>query len=882
MDITIIEMLWNPLSGITSALGDFFESLVEKLLSILTFIPSALLYYLQIGFFYIIDFVQTIFRKMAGLDTYYVDGSEQSGDMVMSMLTNQVIVDIFIAVLVVSIMLLFVTTFVAIIRVEFTEKGAGNAKGPIIGRAIKSIAYFAVVPITCLFGIWISNVFLRSFDQVTSGNSYSLSTTVFFAAAQDGNRARNNERIANEMKENENLLRALGLNSSCTQEDLAMAIDKAYLTRKRVADTSVPGDSVELDTDANAFSYYFCASLLFHHDLEIYTFDTTEFWGTLYFYDLFLGYNYLIGFVGGYMVAQLLLTSVLGLIQRIYELSILFVISPAAVAFMPLDDGKKYQQWRGEFVKRVGMMYGPIIGINLMFQILAVLQHITLFPTSGFVNRLFNALMQLLFIIVGLLSVKDFSGIISNLAGSSDAISVGDNKKKDTKELGQKMMAGQFAAARVGKEVTKATYHSARGHEDRKKARTLDKEAKDLEKQAELTTDKTRAADLRKKASEKRSEANEIREKNEHIKNGLGTQLNAALHGDAVKTGIGGAFGDLAKAGGPALQYFTRSAIAERQKNGQSVIGQQRLFLTNEQTIDENGNKVYKDGATLGASLKNIGRGKGMHVDAAQKANSEYKEKKDHQEQQQWGNEKDAQMAEANARKDYGQYIANNMGLDLKHQDSWSDADKNAFNTELTEMLEKYRGHADGSTYYASIGEIEAQNAEIDTATSTASTAASSAATSSAVTGAYDGGPGGGSPGSGGSGSGSGGSGSGGSDDKDDDDKDEDGKGGGFKVRVIGGKLDSVGSVDDAQISRGKIEAKLEGTSSVNVANTPQVSIKGTANVNVQSGMGPLETAMKNVIVAIAASASGVKGKGIIGVTGLGSFYSEKWTGGKR
>ena len=37
--------------------------------------------------------------------------------------------------------------------------------------------------------------------------------------------------------------------------------------------------------------------------------------------------------------------------------------------------------------------------------------------------------------IVGLLSVKEFSGIISNMVGSNDAMSVGEGKKKDTYQL---------------------------------------------------------------------------------------------------------------------------------------------------------------------------------------------------------------------------------------------------------------------------------------------------------------------------------------------------------------------------------------------------------------------------------------------------------------
>ena len=106
MDIAIIEMLWNPLAGLTSWLGDAITSWFTKLVSFFILLPTAIFYGLQLGLFLIIDLVQTIFKKMAGLDVYYIDGEEQSGDIVMSMLTNQIILNIFYAVLVISIMLL--------------------------------------------------------------------------------------------------------------------------------------------------------------------------------------------------------------------------------------------------------------------------------------------------------------------------------------------------------------------------------------------------------------------------------------------------------------------------------------------------------------------------------------------------------------------------------------------------------------------------------------------------------------------------------------------------------------------------------------------------------------------------------------------------------
>ena len=814
-------MLWNPLSGITSWIGNWFDGVILKAVSIFTILPTVLLYGLQLGFFYIIDCVQLVFRKMAGLDTYYVDGQQQSGDIVMSMLTNQMIVNIFIAVLVVSVMLLFVTTFVAIIRVEFTEKGAGNAKGPIIGRAVKSIAYFVIVPVTCLFGIWVANLFLRSFDKATSGSSYSLSTTVFFAAAQDANRARNNSDVAREFKDNADLMRALRLYGDPTQEEIAEAIDAAFLERRQISDTSVGSDSIELDTDDDAFSYYFAATLLSGASggFRISSFDNSEMFMTMYFYDLFLGYNYMIGYVGGYMVAQLLVSAIIGLVQRIYELSILFVISPAAVAFMPLDDGKKYQSWRGEFIKRVGMMYGPIIGLNLMFQILAVLQHVTVFPsdTWDLKANLFNALMQLLFLIVGLLSVKEFSQIISSFVGSDDAAAKGEGKKGDVMKMGGRMMAGQMAAARMGKEVAKGAYNSVLG------TRRAEKKAKDAEEEAKNNKDPKKQAALDAKAKALREKADKRKEAG---KLGLGEQLNMAIKGDAAKTGIGGSFGSLAKSAGPALSFFTRDAIAERTKNGQSLLGQLRMFGT---SIDANGKKNTD---SLGTTMKKLATGQLQHVDDANRVISDGKEVKKAREDQELRHGIDNKMDnEAAVRelveRDYGKSVI---------WDQLDDANKQAF-------IDDYRakgqlGVVDGSYAIQSANAEKANNANVESATALGNINVNTGDMLTAVGGAYfeNPTPGSGAPGTS-SGGGKGGKGTG--------DGSGEGEGGGapqtvnpdepqggFNVRVSGGNI----SADIRENS--KVTAKIDGTSNVNVSSAEPLTTALQAVVNHVKGIG--------------------------------------------
>ena len=207
---------------IVDPIVNLFTTLVNALASIFITPIAGILYTLQIGFFLLMDCIQLIFRKIAGLDTYYYSGEAQTGDPVLDFIMDPTVLGVFFSVLIVAIILLFVTTFVAIVRSEITEKGA-NPKGPIFGRALRSILYFVMVPVVSILGIFMANVFLKTLDAATNlSEKDTLSAMVFQAAAYDGNRARNNPDLAAAFAPD------FGLSSSMSQADIANAIDEAF------------------------------------------------------------------------------------------------------------------------------------------------------------------------------------------------------------------------------------------------------------------------------------------------------------------------------------------------------------------------------------------------------------------------------------------------------------------------------------------------------------------------------------------------------------------------------------------------------------------------------------------------------------------------------
>lgn len=430
----IADAVTDAINWVADKIGSVIGDLGESIASIFITAISGIFYGLQMGFFVIMDVIQLLFRKVAGLDSYYYQGSSQTGDMAMDFIFNPTVQGVFWSVMAVAAILLFVTTFVAIIKSEITEKGA-NPKGPIIGRALKSILYFAMVPIVSILGIWFANVLLKTLDRATAVNNVStLSGMVFQAAAAQACRAETNADLAKDFAGD------FGLSETLTTYEIADQINAAFAN----------GNTINIQSDARGDGYMWTIRwVLGGAPSGEMVASITNFQMVYYYYDLMpgFGYDYLIGFIGGFIAASMLLTSILGCMQRLFEITILFVVSPPIIAMMPLDNGNKYNTWRGEFIKRVLACYGPIIGLNLMFMVLTIIGDYTFFPAEpGYAVH--NALVKMFFMIVALTSLKDFTALITNLVGGADVSAMGEAKKEGTTK-----MAGQIlnAGARMGK-----------------------------------------------------------------------------------------------------------------------------------------------------------------------------------------------------------------------------------------------------------------------------------------------------------------------------------------------------------------------------------------------------------------------------------------------
>ena len=195
---TIKEAISNVFTTIEDAFLDFFGALYMHICK--TIYTAFLLPIARIA-----DICQLVFRKFVGIEGMEIKGmtrssifgsSFSSNDILMNLISSDIVQRIFIAMLVLAVIMLIITTFVANIKAEFNpaEKG-GNNRRKVFKNAIKGLVNFIVVPVTCIFAIIVSNALLQAIDgatQIGKGQTY-LSGQLFVACGYNANRVRNSQ-----------------------------------------------------------------------------------------------------------------------------------------------------------------------------------------------------------------------------------------------------------------------------------------------------------------------------------------------------------------------------------------------------------------------------------------------------------------------------------------------------------------------------------------------------------------------------------------------------------------------------------------------------------------------------------------------------------------
>ncbi len=334
-----------------------------------------LLYSIQKSVCYIIDFIKDIFYTLSGVEPININGTET--DILSNFLLSDVVKKSFLIIMLIAVALLVVFVLVAIIRNEYAHGENKKSKGAILAKACHSFIIFLIVPFVLLAGIALSNTVVRAVNQ--SMNPYITE-------------AETDTKIGGQ------ILVTCGYYAYIGDEAEREEIERMFITG-------------ELDyTNMDVVSQYYKI-----RDLDFF-----------------------VGLIGGLAILIMFVMSAISFIQRIFDIILLFLVSPISVSTIPTDDGVRFKQWKEMLIGKVLSAYGIILAMNLFFIIIPQVQQISFF------NDAFkDGIVKILFIIGGAFAVTKANLVIANLTGSQ----AGGN---ETRELIANMRTGTHITRTVG------------------------------------------------------------------------------------------------------------------------------------------------------------------------------------------------------------------------------------------------------------------------------------------------------------------------------------------------------------------------------------------------------------------------------------------------
>lgn len=341
-----------------------------------------LFYSLQKSICYVIDFIREIFYTLAGLQPVTIDGKQT--DLLSHFILSDTVKTTFFYIFLIAVVLLIVFVLIAIIRSEYANGENKKSKALILGKSFQSFAIFLMVPFILIAGITLTNVVMGAINA--SMNPFVLETG---GTATIGGQ----------------ILITSGQNAYIGDPSLRSEIERMFLTG-------------ELNYfDMGIVSQYYSLRNL----------------------------DFLIGIFGSVVIMVMFVMSAITFIQRIFDIVLLYIISPVSVSTIPVDDGARFKIWRDMTISKILGAYGIILSMNLFFIIIPQVTSIVFFD-----NAFKNGIVKILFLIGGAFAVTKANLVIAQLTGNQ----AGQN---ETQQLFRNMQTGgHILKATIGAGATAA------------------------------------------------------------------------------------------------------------------------------------------------------------------------------------------------------------------------------------------------------------------------------------------------------------------------------------------------------------------------------------------------------------------------------------------
>lgn len=124
--------------------------------------------------------------------------------------------------------------------------------------------------------------------------------------------------------------------------------------------------------------------------------------------------NYILAVFAVVALSIILLVTILQSVLRIFMLLLLYLVSPLVAAMMPLDGGKKFQDWKKMFLALTVSAFMPVLAMKLYMMIMSSVFSTTT-PIDFGVNALATLLIKVLLMVGGAYAVYRSRNVLAQI-----------------------------------------------------------------------------------------------------------------------------------------------------------------------------------------------------------------------------------------------------------------------------------------------------------------------------------------------------------------------------------------------------------------------------------------------------------------------------------
>ena len=365
----IFDKVLGPL--LTSVLMPILDWLIDLVFELF----AEVFYRILVAILTLVDVMASAFDVLIGMTPVLDTTTNQEEPLLDLLIQNQGISTAFIQIALLGLGIAMLLTIFATAKsafdLDFENK---RPVGMVLRSFLKTCINFLMVPLLCLFMLKLSGVILTGLDAALSQGNCTVGNTIFLTTSLDA--AKNED-----------------YNTSTARNPASVGFE-----------------------DSLRSPYYYGQK---HYDqIEVVRADFN-----------FSKFDYVVGYSMGIFILIIIAFCLITFVQRIFEVIMLYLVSPLFVSTMPLDDGEYFKKWREMFIAKIFMGFGSAIGMRIYLMIIPIIMGNSIAfynPDLGeSMSTEMTYVMKLLFVVGGAFAVWKSNSMLTTLlnfqAGQSEA-----------------------------------------------------------------------------------------------------------------------------------------------------------------------------------------------------------------------------------------------------------------------------------------------------------------------------------------------------------------------------------------------------------------------------------------------------------------------------